>query len=120
MAETTFPDDLRAAQVRLHQATAELTTLGRALPWSVEPHDGWPGKEHSHTGEVTGGRPPSPGWTDEQKAAIDELRQECLALSETVSTHPYWESFTGGDLVDRRMELKSITRSEAALPTDAG
>ncbi|MFF3734646.1 hypothetical protein ACFYXM_31245 [Streptomyces sp. NPDC002476] len=50
MAETTVPDDLRAAQVRLHQATAELSTLGRTLPWSAEPHDGWPGKEHAHTG----------------------------------------------------------------------
>ncbi|MFF9569873.1 hypothetical protein [Streptomyces sp. NPDC014685] len=119
MAETPFPDDLRAAQTRLHEATAELAALGRTLPWSVEPHDGWPGKEHSHTGEVTGGRPPSPGWTDEQKAAVDELRQECLVLSETVSTHPYWKSFTGGDLVDRRMELKSITRPEAALPAGA-
>ncbi|MFB7850401.1 MULTISPECIES: hypothetical protein [unclassified Streptomyces] len=110
MAENPFPDALRATQIRLHQATAELTALGRALPWSVEPHDGWPGKEHSHTGEVTGGRPPSPGWTDEQKAAVDEFRQECLALSETVSAHPYWADFAGGALVDRRMELKSITR----------
>ncbi|MFF8717310.1 hypothetical protein ACF07T_38745 [Streptomyces sp. NPDC015184] len=113
MAEATFPDDLCAAQVRLHQATAELAALGHALPWSVEQHDGWPGKEHSHTGEVTGGRPPSPGWTDEQKAAVAELRRECLALSETVSTHPYWADFTGGALVDRRMELKSTTRPEA-------
>ncbi|MFF8618901.1 hypothetical protein [Streptomyces sp. NPDC015350] len=113
MTETPFPDDLRAAQVRLHLATAELAELGRALPWSVEPHDGWPGKEHSHTGEVTGGQPPSPGWTDEQKAAVDKLRQECLALSETVTTHPYWGSFTGGALVDRRMELKAVTRPEA-------
>ncbi|MFE2934981.1 hypothetical protein [Streptomyces sp. NPDC059278] len=59
-----------------------------------------------------GGRPPSPGWTDEQKAAVDELRRECLAPSETVNTHPHWESFSGGDLVDRRMELKSATRLE--------
>lgn len=113
MAETTFPDDLRAAQVRLHQATAELTAFGRTLPWSVEPHEGWPGKEHSHTGEATGGRPPSPGWTDEQKATISGLRQECLTLSVAVVTHPYWKSFTGEDLVNRRMELKSTTRLEA-------
>ncbi|MFB7918124.1 hypothetical protein [Streptomyces sp. NPDC056061] len=118
MAETPFPDDLRAAQVRLHEATAELAALGRALPWSVEPHDGWPGKEHSHTGEVTGGRPPSPGWTDEEKATVDRLRQECLALSEAVNTHPYWGSFTGGDLVKRRMELKSTTQPEAVAAAD--
>ncbi|GGZ20070.1 hypothetical protein [Streptomyces nitrosporeus] len=118
MAETPFPDDLRAAQARLHQATAELTALGRALPWSVEPHEGWPGKEHSHTGEVTGGRPPSPGWTDEQKAAVSRLRQECLTLSETVVTHPYWQSLSGEDLVRQRMELKAITRPQAAAALD--
>ncbi|MFF9403316.1 hypothetical protein [Streptomyces sp. NPDC014744] len=85
---------------------------------SHKPHDGWRGKEHSHTGEVRGGRPPSPGWTDEQKAAVDQLRQECLALSETVGTHSYWESFTGEDLVKRRMELKSTTRLEAVAAAD--
>ncbi len=118
MAETPFPDDLRAAQVRLHQATAELMALGRTLPWSVVPHDGWPGKEHSHTGEVTGGRLPSPGWTDEQKATVDRLRQECLTLAETVATHPYWQSLDGENLVKQRMELKAITRPEAAAALD--
>ncbi|MFS0697995.1 hypothetical protein [Streptomyces nitrosporeus] len=118
MAETPFPDDLCIAQTRLHQATAELTALGRTLPWSVEPHEGWPGKEHSHTGEVTGGRPPSPGWTDEQKAAVSRLRQECLILSKTVATHPYWQSLSGEDLVRQRMELKSITRPQAAAALD--
>ncbi|MFF9320222.1 hypothetical protein ACF1BP_28985 [Streptomyces sp. NPDC014735] len=84
----------------------------------MEPHDGRPGKEHSHTGEVRGGRPPSPGWTDEQKAAVDRLRQKCLALSETVNTHPYWESFTGENLVKRRMELKATTQPEAVAAAD--
>ncbi|MFB7919276.1 hypothetical protein [Streptomyces sp. NPDC056061] len=81
---------------------------------TAEPHDGWPGKEHPHTSEVTGGRPPSPGWTDEQKAAIDRLRQECLTLSETISTHPYWKELSGPDLVDARTALKHAHESDEA------
>ncbi|MFI9630209.1 hypothetical protein [Streptomyces sp. NPDC052042] len=41
------------------------------------------------------------------------LRKECLALSETVGTHPYWASFTGEELATRRMELKAATQPEA-------
>jgi hypothetical protein len=63
MADSDFPDDLRTAQTRLHQATSELAALTRRLFWSVEPMAGWPGTEHPHTGEVTGGREASPGWT---------------------------------------------------------
>lgn len=118
MTASAFPDDLRAAQVRLHQVTAELMAFGRTLPWSVEPHEGWPGREHSRTGEVTGGRPPSPGWTDEQKATVARFRRECLTLSETVATHPYWQSLTGEHLVKQRMELKATTRPQAAAALD--
>ncbi|WP_176732379.1 MULTISPECIES: hypothetical protein [unclassified Streptomyces] len=75
-AETGLPSDLLAAQTRLHQATAELAALVHTLPWSVEPHGGWPGTKHPHTDEVTGGREPSPGWTAEQKTAVDRLTQE--------------------------------------------
>ncbi|MGW3168409.1 hypothetical protein ACWC9Q_37860 [Streptomyces sp. NPDC001142] len=53
-----------------------------------------------------------------QKATIDQLRKERLALSETVNTHPYWESFTGEALVKRRMELKSTTHPEAVGAAD--
>ncbi|MGA5559219.1 hypothetical protein [Streptomyces lavendulocolor] len=115
MAATSFPDDLLAAQTRLHQATAELSALLRSLPWSVEPLDGWPGTEHPHTGEVTGGRESSPGWTDEQKAAVARLREECLELSETVTTHSYWEGFQGADVVKERMRLKAASRAEVTV-----
>ncbi len=64
----------------------------RALPWLVEPHDGWPGTEHPHTGRMTGDREPSPGWTEAQKAAVDRLCTECLTLSETVGTHQVAQS----------------------------
>ncbi|WP_368066350.1 hypothetical protein [Streptomyces sp. VNUA116] len=44
MAEAfDFPDDLCEAQLQLHQARAGLRAFlsDPALPWSVEPHDGW-------------------------------------------------------------------------------
>ncbi|MEU6059071.1 hypothetical protein [Streptomyces sp. NPDC047097] len=93
MAETDLPGDLLAAQMRLHQASADLSALLRSLPWSVEPMGGWPGTEHPHTGEVAGGREPSPGWTEEQKAVVDRLRQECSApegraIRHLIRSHP--------------------------------
>ncbi|MFI1607621.1 hypothetical protein ACH4YN_36835 [Streptomyces griseofuscus] len=117
MDQTDFPDDLLAAQTRLHRALAELSALLRSLPWSVEPMDGWPGTEHPHTGEITGGREPSPGWTAEQKTAVTRLRQECLELAATVTTHPHWASFQGADAVKERMRLKHQTEPAAAVTT---
>lgn len=120
MTGIDMPDDLRAAQTRLHQATAELSALLRSLPWSVEPLDGRPGDEHPHTGAVTGGREPSPGWTGEQRAVVARLRAECLDLSAAVATHPYWAAFTGEALVDARMALKAATRTTSTPRVDVG
>ncbi|QGZ53311.1 hypothetical protein GPZ77_34335 (plasmid) [Streptomyces sp. QHH-9511] len=102
----TFPQDLIDAQLRLHQARAEYEALCRTLPWSVEPLDGWPGQVHPHTGEVTGGREPSPGYTDEQKTEVARLQALVLELSLAVSTHPHWETLEGEKRVQARMELK--------------
>jgi hypothetical protein len=81
MAGTDFPDDLRAAQTRLHQATAELTALCRKLPWNAEPAPGRPGTAHPHADDATAGRAESPGWTEEEKEAVARLRTECVELS---------------------------------------
>ncbi|MFG3499290.1 hypothetical protein [Streptomyces sp. NPDC047928] len=116
MAGTDFPDDLRAAQTRLHQATTELAVLCRKLPWSVEPMSGWPGIQHPHTGEITGGRQDSPGWTEEEKEAVTRLRNECLDLSLQVSTHPYWYKLEAEKRAQARSELKTLTRK---APTPA-
>ncbi|MFP1625496.1 hypothetical protein ACLB9X_10015 [Streptomyces sp. 5K101] len=118
MADTDFPDDLRAAQTRLHQATSELAALCRTLAWSVEPLAGWEGQTHPYTGEVTGGRADSPGWTEEQQAAVDRLRAECVALSAAVATHPYWKTVEREKAVDSRMRLKAATRPEAVPVVD--
>ncbi|MDX2559344.1 hypothetical protein PV371_06740 [Streptomyces sp. TX20-6-3] len=108
MADTPpFPDDLIETQQRLHQARAEYTTLCRALPWSVEPLPGWPGAAHPHTGEVTGGREASPGYTPEQEAEEKRLWDLVRELSVAVSTHAYWGTLEkDAGLVKARMELK--------------
>jgi hypothetical protein len=118
MAKTEFPEDLRAAQVRLHQATAELAALCRTLPWSVEPMPGWPGTEHPHTGEVTGGREDSPGWSEEQQRTVKRLRMECIDLSVRITTHPYWATIEGGQRVQARSELKAVTRPSVTATID--
>ncbi|MFP1629740.1 hypothetical protein ACLB9X_32300 [Streptomyces sp. 5K101] len=118
MVDTDFPDDLRAAQIRLHQATAELSALCRTLPWSVEPLAGWEGTEHPHTGVVTGGRDASPGYTEGQQAAVERLRTECTDLSVTVAAHPYWDTVEREKRVGERMRLKHETLPAAAPVVD--
>lgn len=117
MADTfPFPDDLIELQQRLHQARAEHTSLCRALPWSVEPLPGWPGAVHPHTGEVTGGRDASPGYTPEQEAEEKRLWDLVRELSIAVSTHDYWSKpERGPELVAARMALKSHKGVLAAL-----
>ncbi|MGA5421149.1 hypothetical protein [Streptomyces lavendulocolor] len=116
MAGTDFPDDLRAAQTRLHRATAELAALCRKLPWSVEPLPGRPCTTHPHTGHVTAGRADSPGWTEEEKRAVARLRTECVELSLRISTHGYWYRFEVDERVRARSELKDVTRRAATPP----
>ncbi|WP_344361552.1 hypothetical protein [Streptomyces gobitricini] len=113
MAGTDFPEDLRAAQTRLHQATAELAVLCHKLPWSVEPVTGRPGAARARTGQVTAGRPEGPGWTEEEKEAVARLRTECVELSLRISTHAYWYKVEAEERVRARSELKAVTRRPA-------
>ncbi|MFC8765816.1 hypothetical protein ACFUAG_34570 [Streptomyces sp. NPDC057193] len=111
-----FPEDLKSLQARLHQARAEYQALCRALPWSVEPLPGWPGTVHPHTGEVSGGREPSPGYTPEQAAEEKRLWDLVRELSIAVSTHPYWSKpERGPELIAARMALKSHEDVMAAV-----
>ncbi|OKJ62441.1 hypothetical protein [Streptomyces sp. CB02261] len=111
-----FPDDLKSLQARLHQARAEYQALCRALPWSVEPLPGWPGTVHPHTGEVAGGREPSPGYTPEQAAEEKRLWDLVRELSVAVSTHAYWSKpERGPELIAARMALKSHEDVAAAV-----
>ncbi|WP_063835478.1 hypothetical protein [Streptomyces sp. NRRL S-118] len=114
MAGTAFPDDLRAAQTRLHQAASELAALLRTPPWSVESLPGRPGTQHPHTGEVTGGRERSPGWTRDQQDAVRRLRRECTDLSARITTHPFWSTVEAEQRVPTRTELKQVTKAAVA------
>jgi hypothetical protein len=108
VAETpTFPADLLDLQRRLHQARHDYTALCAVLPWSVEPDPGWPGTAHPHTGEVTGGRPASPGWTDEQKVEHGRLFTLVQELAGAVMAHEYWATLPkDGTVVMARTQLK--------------
>ncbi len=116
MATYDFPEDLRSAQLRLHQTRAEYEALGSTLPWSVEPSEGWTAPKVLYSDGEPRSLPPSPGYTDEQKAEVARLRAEILELSITVSTHLYWDTVPAGDRVDQRMALKHVHEQDA----DAG
>lgn len=105
VADYDFPDDLRDAQLRLHQARSAYRALCRELPWSVEPAGGWTGEE-GHYSSYRREFPESPGWSEEQRAEEARLRELVLTLSIEVSTHPYWAALTGPDVVKARMALK--------------
>ncbi|WP_432072667.1 hypothetical protein [Streptomyces wuyuanensis] len=122
MADYDFPDDLRDAQLRLHQARSAYRALCRELPWSVEPAEGWTGEE-GHYSSYRREFPESPGWSEEQRAEEARLRELVLTLSIEVSTHPYWAALTGPDVVKARMALKHAehvgAESVGAAPAQA-
>ncbi|MEU7636389.1 MULTISPECIES: hypothetical protein [unclassified Streptomyces] len=104
-----FPQDLREAQLELHQVQSALADLYKRLPWSVEPLPGWTHtKENGHFHETA--RPESPGWTDEEAAQVSELRTRRLGLAEHVVTHPFWA--TCDDTPGARSALKHLHAQE--------
>ncbi|MEU3401358.1 hypothetical protein [Streptomyces filamentosus] len=111
-----FPDDLLTAQQRLHEARTAYADLCRTLSWSVEPLPGWPGTKHPHTDEITGGREPSPGYTPEQAAEEQLLRDLVRDLAQQVYAHPFWATLEGAAAVEARTQLKHHPR---ALPDAA-
>ncbi|MFI1466131.1 hypothetical protein [Streptomyces wuyuanensis] len=112
MADYDFPDDLRDAQLRLHQARSAYRALCRELPWSVEPAEGWTGEE-GHYSSYRREFPESPGWSEEQRAEEARLRELVLTLSIEVSTHPHWAALAGPDVVKARMALKHAEHAGA-------
>ncbi|RAJ90616.1 hypothetical protein K377_01242 [Streptomyces sp. PsTaAH-137] len=99
-----FPSDLVAGQEELHQVRAELIALLKRLPWSVEPVDaisdtqGWRKLE----------RPASPGWTEDEQAAVEKLRQRELELAVFVTCHRHWSALAGTEAVRSRARLKHV------------
>ncbi|GAA3797340.1 hypothetical protein ACFS5L_31645 [Streptomyces phyllanthi] len=105
MAETyDFPSDLLAGQEELHQVRAELLALLKRLPWSVEPLDGF--SDDNGWRRIV--RPASPGWTADEQAEVEKLRERERELAVFVSCHRYWAEVATGEKVDARMHLKHV------------
>jgi hypothetical protein len=99
-----FPSDLLAGQEELQQVQGELSALLKRLPWSVEPLDGFSDDHGWRKVE----RPASPGWTADEQAEVEKLRQREHELAVFVSTHRYWAELTGADRVHARSRLKHV------------
>ncbi|MFJ8943665.1 hypothetical protein ACIRG4_10400 [Streptomyces sp. NPDC102395] len=97
-----FPSDLRAGQEELHQVRAELSALLKRLPWSVEPLDGF--SDDGGWRKVE--RPASPGWTADEQAEVEKLRQREHELAVFVTCHRFWTEVATGDVVEARTRLK--------------
>ena len=111
-----FPSDLLAGQEELHQIRAELSALLRRLPWSVEPLDGF--SDDSGWRKIE--RSASPGWTEDEQAEVEKLRQREHELAVFVSTHRYWSDLTGPDRVDARSRLKHAPETPEKERTEQG
>ncbi|GGV61026.1 MULTISPECIES: hypothetical protein [Streptomyces] len=111
-----FPSDLLAAQEELHQVRAELSALLKRLPWSVEPLEGF--SDDGGWRKVE--RPASPGWTADEQAEVEKLRRREHELAVFITTHRFWDQFSGPEGVDARRALKHAHEaSEDKEATDA-
>ncbi|MEV4333640.1 hypothetical protein AB0K02_24395 [Streptomyces sp. NPDC049597] len=113
-----FPPDLIRAQREAAEVREQLHRFQATLPWSREPHEGW---EASHEGGGLHGfqssRPPTDGWTDEQKTEYDRLWEESRRASEVVYTHPHWQT-CGVDAYKARQALKRVPEAQPVIPAD--
>ncbi|MFB8037740.1 hypothetical protein ACFC5Z_33415 [Streptomyces sp. NPDC056004] len=105
MPKYDFPQDLRDAQVALHETRAACEEYAKTLPWSAEPLPGWESDKQLHSNYISS-KPDSSGYIEDQAAEVTRFRARLLELSTTVSTHPFWDSVEAGDLVGARMALK--------------
>ncbi|OVZ99537.1 hypothetical protein B9W64_37735 [Streptomyces sp. CS159] len=111
-----FPAALVAAQRQAAELYAALHALQATLPWSREPHPGWP--DETERGRERPGRPASPGWPADAAAEFDRLLEELRAATAVVQCHKWWErceaeGIRGADMVAARQALK---RAEGAVP----
>ncbi|MET9776216.1 hypothetical protein ABZ023_18480 [Streptomyces sp. NPDC006367] len=115
-----FPPELIAAQRQAAELYAALHALQETLPWSREPHPGWP--EVTERGREHLGRPASPGWPADAAAEFDRLMEELRAATAAVQCHRWWklceeEGVKGEALVDARQALK---HADGAVPLQHG
>ncbi|MET9779232.1 hypothetical protein ABZ023_34150, partial [Streptomyces sp. NPDC006367] len=83
-----FPADLVAAQRKAAELYAALRVFQETLPWSREPHPGFP--QETERGRERPGRPATPGWTDAEAAEFDGLLGELRNATAKVQSHPWW------------------------------
>ncbi|MET9119613.1 hypothetical protein ABZX38_36210 [Streptomyces longwoodensis] len=119
-APDDFPADLLSAQRTAAELYAALHALQASLPWSREPHPGWP--EVTERGREQPGREASPGWPQDAAAEFDRLLEELRAAAAAVQCHRCWkrckaEGVTGAALVEARQKLK---HAKGALPLARG
>nr|WP_196789392.1 hypothetical protein [Streptomyces caniscabiei] len=86
----------------MHQVRAELLALLKRLPWSVEPLDGF--SDDSGWRKVE--RPASPGWTPDEQAEVEKLRERERELAVFVSCHRFWSETATEERVEARTHLK--------------
>ncbi|TPQ17860.1 hypothetical protein [Streptomyces sporangiiformans] len=103
-----FPSDLLAGQEELHQVRAELLALLKRLPWSVEPLDGF----SDDAGWRKVERPASPGWSADEQAEVEKLRERERELAVFVTCHRFWAEVATAEKVDARMSLKHAHEAE--------
>ncbi|QKW06269.1 hypothetical protein HUT18_07500 [Streptomyces sp. NA04227] len=106
-----FPSDLLAGQEELHRVRAELLSLLKRLPWSVEPLDGFSETQGWRKVE----RPASPGWSPDEQAQVELLRKRERELAVFVTCHHYWTDVQGPDAVDARSALKHAPAAPVPL-----
>ncbi|WP_331724745.1 hypothetical protein [Streptomyces canus] len=110
-ASYDFPQDLTDAQDELRQVRADLQTLYRRVPWSVEPLDAWETHENAWR---PASRPASPGWNPQDAAEIARLRTRERELATAIVTHPYWNNFAAADVLAARTALKHHHEQQTA------
>lgn len=113
-----FPVNLIAAQRTAAELYAALHALQARLPWSREPHPGWPDEAER------GGRPASLGWDPMDAAEFDRLLGELRDATAGGQCHPWWvrckaEGITGPDLVAARQKLKHAKDAVPLAPEHA-
>ncbi|WP_329043519.1 hypothetical protein OHT61_32340 (plasmid) [Streptomyces sp. NBC_00178] len=112
MTTYDFPQDLRDAQLALHQTRAAHDQYARTLPWSAEPMPGWEADKQLHS-DYRSAKPDSPGYTDDQRREMARFRAELLELSTLVATHPFWATLERDKIVDGRMTLQHTHETPA-------
>ncbi|MET9528192.1 hypothetical protein [Streptomyces coeruleorubidus] len=113
-----FPPALVAAQREAAEVEAELRRFQATLPWSREPQDGWEAPEQ--VGGMSGyrsSRPPSPGWTDEQKAEYDRLWELRRKTTLAVYAHEHWKA-CGAKAVEARQALKRVPEAQPVVKAE--